>query len=77
MLTQTEVAKVLGISAQTVIEWRKHGLLQGCQYNSKREYLYEPVGENRPVKSFGQKLSERRRFNEVSCDPDKGVHHEA
>jgi len=77
MLTQTEVAVVLGISAQTVIEWRKHGLLRGYQYNSKREYLYEPVGENRPVKSLGQKLAERRRFDEVSCDPDKEVHHDA
>ncbi len=77
MLTQTELAKVLGISVQTVIKWRKHGLLRGYQYNSKREHLYEPVGENRPVKSLGQRLSERRRFNEVSCNPDKEVHREA
>lgn len=77
MLTQAEIAKALGISAQTVIEWRKHGLLRGYQYNSKREYLYEPVGENRPVKSLGQKLTERRRFDEVSCNPDKEVHHDA
>jgi DNA invertase Pin-like site-specific DNA recombinase len=77
MLTQNEIAKILGTSAQTVIRWREHGLLRGRVYNSKREYLYEPVGENRPVKNRGQKLSERRRFNEVVCDPDKEVQYEA
>jgi predicted site-specific integrase-resolvase len=73
MLTQNETAKILGISAQTVVRWREHGLLRGRVYNSKREYLDEPVGENRPLKNHGQKLSERRRFNGVACDPDKEV----
>ena len=77
MLTQDEIGEILGISRQTVVRWRKHGLLRGRIYNVRREYLYEPVGENRPVKSHGQRLSERRRFQEVTCDPDKEVQYES
>jgi len=77
MLTQSEIARTLNISAQTVIKWRKNGLLRGLQYNSKKEYLYEPVGDNGPVKKLGQKLSERRRFEEISRDRNNEVHNEA
>jgi hypothetical protein len=77
MLTQDEIGEILSISRQTVVRWRKHGLLRGRVYNARREYLYEPVGENRPVKNHGQRLSERRRFHEVACNPDKEVQYEA
>lgn len=77
LLTQDEIAQVLGISRQTVVRWREHGLLQGRVYNSKKEYLYEPVGENRPVKNNGLKLSDRRRYHEIACDPDKEVQYES
>jgi len=77
MLTQDEIGEILGISRQTVVRWRKHGLLRGRIYNARREYLYEPVGENRLVKSHGQRLSERRRFQEVTCDPEKEVQYES
>jgi hypothetical protein len=63
--------------AESLVRWRKHGLLRGRVYNARREYLYEPVGENRPVKNHGQRLSERRRFHEVACNPDKEVQYEA
>lgn len=77
MLTQNEIAEILGISTQTVVRWQKNGLLRGQVYNGRKEYLYEPVGENRPVKKNGQKLFERRRLIEFTCDPDKEVHCEA
>jgi DNA-directed RNA polymerase specialized sigma subunit len=77
MLTQAEIAEQLGVSEQTVIAWRKHGLLRGVQYNDKRQYVYEPVVENKPVRTFGWKLSERRRFPEVHSDPSDEVQREA
>ena len=77
LLTKDEIAKSLGISVRTVAKWRKHGLLRGRVYNALNEYLYEPVGENQPVKKSGQKLSRRRRFNEVANDSDKEVQCEA
>jgi len=77
MLTQSEIADMLGISVQTVRRWRKHGLLQGYEHNSKKECLYEHPGKNAPVKKTGQRLSERRKFNEIDCDHDSEVQYEA
>lgn len=77
LLTQNEIAEKLGISSQTVVRWRKHGLLRSYVYNSRKERLYEPVSENRPTKNRGQKLSERRQFNEVDYNPDKEVQYES
>lgn len=77
LLTQDEIAQILGISRQTVVRWREHGLLQGRVYNSKKEYLYEPVGENRPVKNNGLRLSDPRRYHEIACDPVKEVQYES
>jgi DNA invertase Pin-like site-specific DNA recombinase len=62
MLTESEIAEELGICTGTVKIWRRHGLLRARRYNEKNEYLYEPVGNNRPVKNQGIKLSKRRVF---------------
>ena len=62
MLTESEIAKQLGICTKTVKIWRRHGLLRAHRYNEKNEYLYEPVENNRPVKNQGIKLSKRRVF---------------
>jgi len=77
MLTQNEITAMLGVSVQTVRIWRKHGLLRAYEHNSKKECLYEPPGSNPPVKSLGQKLSERRKFNEIYCDHNSEVQYEA
>ena len=77
LLTQDEIAQVFGISRQTVVRWREHGLLRGRVYNSRRDYLYEPVGEHRTIKNNGLKLSDRHRYNEIACDSNKEVQHEA
>jgi len=62
MLTESEIAKQLGICTETAKIWRRHGLLRARRYNEKNEYLYEPVENNRPVKNQGIKLSKRRVF---------------
>ena len=76
-LTQEEISVMLKISPQTVIKWRKAGLLKGYQYSNKNEYLYEPPGPEPPVKSWGQKLSERRIFDKVDSHQDNEVQYEA
>ncbi len=73
LLTVTEMGDALGIVIQTVNIWRRHGLLHAHAYNDKHEYLYEPLGTGAPVKSQGQKLSNRRRFPVVASDRTKEV----
>jgi hypothetical protein len=77
MLTAAEIAMQLGISIDRVRVWRHNGLLLGHPYNDRCEYLYEPVGDNRPTKQLGIKLSERRRYSEAQSHADNEVHHEA
>jgi DNA-directed RNA polymerase specialized sigma24 family protein len=40
-LTDEEMAKLLGVSAKTVAERRKRGLLKAARVNDRPEYLYE------------------------------------
>jgi hypothetical protein len=60
MLTEDEIAVTLGVYTSTVRRWRDHGILVGYPYNAKNECLYEPPGDNRPVKQQGVKLTNRR-----------------
>ena len=69
MLTQDEIAVELGINPSTVRVWRNHGLVLAYPYNAKNECLYEPPGNNRPMKQQGAKLSDRRTQLE---DPSSG-----
>ncbi len=75
MLSLAEIAKQLNVTSGTIKTWRDHGMLRAHVYNSKGECLYEPVNGRGPVKSQGQKLSERRRFPEVSPDQTNEVQH--
>ncbi len=77
LLTLGEIAALLGTSTGTVKKWRDHGLLPAHAYNDKNECLYENPGDDPPVKSQGQKLSERRRFPEVAPNTTKEVQYEA
>ena len=76
MLTLSEVARKLRVTPQTIKTWRSHGLLRGHLYNDKKQYLYQPLDGNAPVKSQGHKLSERRRFPEVPSDRTNEVQDE-
>ena len=77
MLTLAEMATFLGTSIDTVKQWGHHGLLQNHAYNDKHECLYEHPGNNPPTKSQGEKLSERRRYPEVTPIRSKEVQCEA
>ena len=75
MLSVAEIAQQLSVTPGTIRTWRDHGLLRTHVYNSKGECLYEPVNGSGPVKSQGQKLSERRRFPEVPPNRTNEVQH--
>ncbi len=75
MLTLAELAEQLSVTSGTIKTWRNHGMLRVHVYNSKGECLYEPVNGSGPVKSQGRKLSERRRFPEVSTNRTNEVQH--
>jgi DNA invertase Pin-like site-specific DNA recombinase len=75
LLTLHEVAEELGVSAGTVKAWRREGLLTGHRYNDRDEYLYEPIGDNPPVKTQGRKLAKRRRDPKVASDLTNEVQH--
>jgi hypothetical protein len=77
MLTARELARQLGVNFQTVRIWRANGLLIGHPCDGRNECLYEPIGEDGPAKQQGTKLSERRRFPEVTSYAANEVHHEA
>ena len=62
LLTAQEIADLLGVAVYTVNVWRRHGLLFAHAYNDKNACLYEHLGDHRPVKTQGRKLSKRRRF---------------
>ena len=76
MLTQQEIADQLGVHTTTVHYWRRNGLLKAHAYHNKPEYLYEPVGTNRPVKRQGLKRTDPRRFPKASSEKTKEVQDE-
>jgi Recombinase zinc beta ribbon domain len=76
MLTHAEIARCLNITTATVKVWGHHGLLPRHMYNDKHEWLYEPPGENPPVKMQGRRLSDRRSRTLIS-DQMNAVQYEA
>jgi len=74
MLTQDEIAKELGVTSNTIHRWRRHGLLIAHPYNTKNECLYEPPGDDRPMKQQGVRLSDRRpRTEDPPSEDQRGV----
>lgn len=77
MLTQNEIAEELEVHPSTVKKWRNQGLLVAYAFNDKNECLYEPPGDNRPIKQQGLKLSDPRRCGKVTHERTDEVQHEA
>jgi len=51
LLTMREIAKNLGVKADTIKVWRRAGLLVGHRYNDKGAYLFENPGAGAPRKN--------------------------
>jgi len=78
LLTQEEMAEEFGVTPQTIRVWYSHGLLIGYDYDDKGGRLYPmPEEHNRPRRSQGQKLSERRTVPEFHLQAANEVQHEA
>jgi hypothetical protein len=50
MLTKREMAERLGVHEQSLVRWRKHGLIHAQPYNDHGAWLYEDPGLNPPSK---------------------------
>lgn len=66
LLTLDEMAAALGVSTSTVKAWRRHGLLRAHAYNDKDQYLYEPPGEDAPVKGKWRRRNTRNEGRRCS-----------
>ena len=68
MLTLTEIAAQLGVSAGTIKIWHHAGLLTAHPYNDKGQCLYPLPGPNPPARAQGRKLTQRRRTTPLTPD---------
>lgn len=50
LLTKQEMTERLGTHEQTLVRWRKHGLIRAHAYNDHGAWLYEDPGPNPPIK---------------------------
>lgn len=50
MQTMTELAELLGVTCSTVKSWNQAGLLRPHLYNDRSDCLFEPMGDDTPVK---------------------------
>ncbi len=72
MLRRAEIARHLRVTDGTVTLWRRHGLLKAHPYG-RSNYLYEPLGEQKPLKCQGRKLSDPRRMGNLAPNDTKEV----
>lgn len=50
LLTISEMARVCGVSVNTISHWRKKGLVRGHAINDRTQFLFENPGSNPPKK---------------------------
>ena len=50
MFTMVEIAEQLGVATATVKMWKQAGFLSAHPYNDKNDCLFEPLGDDAPVK---------------------------
>lgn len=75
--TLQEIADDLGVIKQTVIKWRKHGLLKAYAFSGKEEYLYEPLAENAPARVRARNIHQNKYNPPLVFKPAKEVQYEA
>lgn len=80
MLTMTELAEQLGVARDTVKNWNQAGLLRPHLYNDKNDCLFEPMGDEAPVKGKHKglmtSLRQMRRSRKLSSQHHDEVQYE-
>ena len=59
LLTQKELAKMLGTRENNLWFWREKGWLTAYVCNDKNQYLFEPIGEDHPIWERVQKINNK------------------
>jgi DNA invertase Pin-like site-specific DNA recombinase len=75
LLTKQEMAERLGIHEQTLVQWRKHGIIRAQPYNDHGAWLYEDPGPAPPSKhtSRWDRLADRAARPAGGADPRKSL----
>lgn len=75
MVSADELASIAGVSRQTVLRWRKNGLVQAHAYNDKSQYLYDPSAGIPPETARWPRIGRQGRVadgidehKEVQCE---------
>jgi hypothetical protein len=80
MLTISELAEQLGVVSATVKNWNQAGLLRSHLYNDRNDCLFEPMGEQAPVKGkhkgLIRSLNQMRRFRQITAQHHDEVQYE-
>jgi DNA invertase Pin-like site-specific DNA recombinase len=80
MLTLAEFAEQLGVTRATVKSWNQAGFLRSHLYSDRNDCLFEPMGDEAPVKGKHKgliaSLGQMRRFREISSQHHDEVQYE-
>ena len=80
MLTLSELAEQLGVACGTVKNWNQAGFLRSHLYNDRNDCLFEPMGDEAPVKGKHKglmiSLRQMRLSRKISPEKHKEVQYE-
>ena len=80
MLTLLELAEQLGVARTTVKNWNQAGFLRSHLYNDRNDCLFEPMGDEAPVKGKHKglmaSLRQMRRSRKITPEHQKEVQYE-
>ena len=80
MLTLSELAEQLGVACGTVKNWNQAGFLRSHLYNDRNDCLFEPMGDEAPVKGKHKglmiSLRQMRLSRKISPERHKEVQYE-
>jgi DNA invertase Pin-like site-specific DNA recombinase len=80
MLTLSEFAEQLGVARGTIKNWNQAGFLRSHLYNDRNDCLFEPMGDEAPVKGKHKglmtSLRQMRRSRENASEKHKEVQYE-
>ena len=77
LVSASELASMNGVSRQTVLRWRKSGLVQAHAYNDKGQYLYEPAAGVPPATARWSRTRAERIRSLMAATSHKEVQYEA